>query len=153
MSLKRAKEYLKKYNLDKDIITLNDSIATVKLASEYLGCKEGEIAKTLSFKLKDFCIVIVCAGDKKIDNAKFKSLFNEKAHMLNIDEVEECIGHKVGGVCPFGVNEGVKIYLDDSLKKYKYVYPSCGEENNAIKISIEKLEEILDYEAWCDVCK
>ena len=153
MSLIRAKEYLKKFNLDQEIITFSSSSATVELASINLGCKMGEIAKSLSFKLKDRTILIVVAGDKKIDNAKYKAFFNEKAQMLKYDEVEEKIGHKVGGVCPFGVNSDVDIYLDVSLKAYNYVYPACGEENNAIKIGVKELEKIINYKAWCDVCK
>lgn len=153
MSLLRAKEYLKKYNLDDKILTFDESSATVKLASIALGIEEGRIAKTLSFVVNDKYILIVSAGDVKIDNAKYKKEFGIKAKMIEYDMVEEKIGHKIGGVCPFGVNDGVLIYLDESLKKYDYVYPACGESNNAIKLFVSDLEKIINYEKWIDVTK
>lgn len=153
MSLLRAKEYLKKYNLDDKILTFDESSATVKLASIALGIEEGRIAKTLSFVVNDKHILIVSAGDVKIDNAKYKKEFGIKAKMIEYDMVEEKIGHKIGGVCPFGVNDGVLIYLDESLKKYDYVYPACGESNNAIKLFVNDLEKIINYEKWIDVTK
>lgn len=153
MSLLRAKEYLKKYNLDDKILTFDESSATVKLASIALGIDEGRIAKTLSFVVNDKYILIVSAGDVKIDNAKYKKEFGIKAKMIEYDMVEEKIGHKIGGVCPFGVNDGVLIYLDESLKKYDYVYPACGESNNAIKLFVNDLEKIINYEKWIDVTK
>ena len=146
-------EHLKKYNMEKRIITVSTSSATVKEAAEALGTEEARIAKTLSFKLKDKNILIVVAGDVKIDNAKYRHTFGEKAHMLSHDEVEELTGHPVGGVCPFGVKEGVDIYLDESLKVFDTVYPACGAPNNAIKISIPELEEVTNYPKWVDVCK
>lgn len=153
MSLLRAKEYLKKYNLDDKILTFDESSATVKLASIALGIEEGRIAKTLSFVVNDKYILIVSAGDVKIDNAKYKKEFGVKAKMIEYEMVEEKIGHKIGGVCPFGVNDGVLIYLDKSLKKYDYVYPACGESNNAIKLFVSDLEKIINYEKWIDVTK
>lgn len=153
MSLLRAKEYLKKYNLDDKILTFDESSATVKLASIALGIEEGRIAKTLSFVVNDKYILIVSAGDVKIDNAKYKKEFGIKAKMIEYEMVEEKIGHKIGGVCPFGVNDGVLIYLDKSLKKYDYVYPACGESNNAIKLFVSDLEKIINYEKWIDVTK
>lgn len=153
MSLLRAKEYLKKYNLDDKILTFDESSATVKLASIALGIEEGRIAKTLSFVVNDKYILIVSAGDVKIDNAKYKREFGIKAKMIEHEMVEEKIGHKIGGVCPFGVNDGVLIYLDESLKKYDYVYPACGESNNAIKLFVSDLEKIINYEKWIDVTK
>ena len=146
-------EHLKKYNMDSRIITVKSSSATVKEAAEALGAEEARIAKTLSFRLKDKCILIVVKGDVKIDNAKFRHTFGEKAHMLPLDEVEEVTGHPVGGVCPFGVNKGVEIYLDESLKKFDTVFPACGNVNNAIEISIPELEEVTGYTKWVDVCK
>ena len=146
-------EHLKKYNMDSRIITVKSSSATVKEAAEALGTEEARIAKTLSFRLKDKCILIVVKGDVKIDNAKFRHTFGEKAHMLPLDEVEEVTGHPVGGVCPFGVNKGVEIYLDESLKKFDTVFPACGNVNNAIEISIPELEEVTGYTKWVDVCK
>ena len=146
-------EHLKKYNMDKRIITVPTTSATVAEAAIALGTEEARIAKTLSFKLKDRCILIVVKGTAKIDNAKYKHTFGEKAHMLSFDEVEEVTGHPVGGVCPFGVKEGVDIYLDESLKKFETVFPACGATNNAIEISIQELEKVTNYVKWVDVCK
>lgn len=153
MSANKVKEYLKKYNLDNKIITVDGTSKTVKLAAEALGTKEERIAKTLSFELKDKYIVIVTAGDVKIDNAKYRHTFGEKAHMVNAEEVEEKIGHPVGGVCPFALNEGVEVYLDNSLKAYQTVFPACGATNNAIELTIEELEKTTNYKAWIDVAK
>lgn len=153
MSKASVIEHLKKYHMENRIITVNSSSATVKEAAEALGTEEARIAKTLSFKLKDKVILIVIKGDMKIDNAKYRHTFGEKAHMLSHDEVEELTGHPVGGVCPFGVKEGVEIYLDESLKVFDTVYPACGAPNNAIKISIPELEKVTNYPKWVDVCK
>lgn len=153
MSIVSVKEHLAKYHLENSIITMDSLTATVKEAAESLGCQEKEIAKTLSFKTTTDTTLIVMAGDVKIDNAKYRAFFHEKAKMLTPEEVETKIGHPVGGVCPFGVNEGVKIYLDNSLKRFDYVYPACGSQHNAIKLSIKTLEEITDYLDWIDVCK
>jgi prolyl-tRNA editing enzyme YbaK/EbsC (Cys-tRNA(Pro) deacylase) len=153
MSKESVINHLKKYNLDKKIITVSTSSATVAEAANALGTEEARIAKTLSFRLKDRCILIVVAGDAKIDNAKYKHTFGEKAHMLSFDEVEEITGHPVGGVCPFGVKEGIDIYLDESLKRFITVYPACGATNNAIELTIKELEETTNYKEWIDVCK
>lgn len=153
MSEVKVKEYLKKYNMDDRIIVMPTSCATVTLAAQSLNCEEARIAKTLSFKKTDKCILIVTAGDAKIDNAKYRGEFGEKARMLAFEEVEEKIGHPVGGVCPFAVNEGVEIYLDESLKRFETVYPACGASNNAIKITLEELEKVTGYIKWIDVCK
>lgn len=153
MSLENAKEHLKKYGLDNKIKEFDVSSATVKEAALALNCKEAEIAKTLSFLVNDKPILIVTAGNRKIDNAKFKSIFNEKAKMLKKDEVEPLIGHKVGGVCPFGVNNDVDIYLDISLKDFATVYPACGSSNSTVKLTIKELEEASNYKEWIDVCK
>ena len=153
MSLENAKEHLKKYGLDNKIKEFDVSSATVKEAALALNCKEAEIAKTLSFLVNDKPILIVTAGNRKIDNAKFKSIFNEKAKMLKKDEVEPLIGHKVGGVCPFGVNNDVDIYLDISLKDFDIVYPACGSSNSAIPLTLKELEEASNYKEWIDVCK
>lgn len=153
MSIERARNYLKEYGLDKDIMEFDVSSATVAMAAQALNCKEAEIAKTLSFMVDDEPILIVAAGDCKVDNSKFKSEFCTKAKMLSFEVVEELIGHAVGGVCPFGVNEGVKIYLDASLKSHEAIYPACGSSNSAIKLTPEKLESITKYEKWVDVCK
>ena len=153
MSELKVREYLKKYKMENRIITMNTSSATVALAAESLGCEEARIAKTLSFKLEDKCILIVTAGDVKIDNAKYRHEFGLKAKMLQAEEVNELIGHPIGGVCPFGVNEGVNIYLDESLKRFTTVFPACGATNNAIELTIKELEDITNYVKWIDVCK
>lgn len=154
MSLVKVQEYLKKYQKDQDIIVLEESSATVAEAAHALHCKEEEIAKSLSFRLNDNeCIIIVTAGDAKIDNSKYKAEFNTKAKMLNFDEVEKCIGHAVGGVCPFAINDNVIVYLDESLKRFDYVYPACGSSNSAIKLTIKELEQYSNFKKWIDVCK
>lgn len=153
MSKEAVKEYFKKYGIENRIQELEESSATVELAAKALGCEPERIAKTLSFKVEDKPILIVVAGDAKIDNAKYKAKFNTKAKMLNIEEVEELIGHKVGGVCPFAIKENVKVYLDISLKRFDYVYPAAGSGNSAIKLSIEELEKYSNYCEWVDVSK
>ena len=153
MSLENAKEHLKKYGLDNKIKEFDVSSATVKEAALALNCSEAEIAKTLSFLVNDKPILIVTAGNRKIDNAKYKSKFNEKAKMIKAFEVESLIGHKVGGVCPFGVNNDVDIYLDISLKDFDIIYPACGSSNSAIPLTLKELEEASNYKEWIDVCK
>lgn len=153
MSLQRAKEYLKKYGLDNKIMEFDVSSATVAEAAKAINCKEEEIAKTLSFIVEDKPILIVVSGDSKIDNGKFKAEFHTKAKMIAFDDVENLVGHAVGGVCPFGVNDGVVIYLDNSLKRFETVYPACGSSNSAIKLTLDELEKITDYKSWVDVCK
>lgn len=153
MSLEKVKEYFKKYGIENRIQELEESSATVELAAKALGCTPEHIAKTLSFKAQEKPILIVVAGDAKIDNAKYKAKFNTKAKMLNVQEVEEMIGHKVGGVCPFAIKENVKVYLDISLKRFEFVYPAAGSGNSAIKLSIEELEKYSNYSEWVDVTK
>ena len=148
MSLIRAKEYLKKFNLENNIMEFNTSSATVEEAAKALNCEEKEIAKTLSFLVNDEVILIVVAGDKKIDNAKYKAEFNTKAKMIPYDDVENYAGHKPGGVCPFGVKENVKVYLDESLKRFDIIYPACGSSNSAVKLTIAELEKTSNYEKW-----
>ena len=153
MSIIKVKEYLKKYNLDDKIMEFNESSATVKEAAHAIDCLEKDIAKTLSFLVDDNPIIIVVRGDAKIDNSKYKKEFHKKAKMVPYDMVEEIIGHKAGGVCPFGVNDNVKIYLDETLKSLEYFYPACGSSNSAIKLDKDTLEKIVKYEKWVDVCK
>ncbi len=153
MSIIRVKEYLKKYNLDDKIMEFDESSATVKEAAHAIGCLEKDIAKTLSFLVDDNPIIIVVRGDAKIDNSKYKKEFHKKTKMVSYDMVEEIIGHKAGGVCPFGVNDNVKIYLDETLKSLEYFYPACGSSNSAIKLDKDTLEKIVKYEKWVDVCK
>lgn len=153
MSLEKAREHLAKYGKEKDIILFDQSSATVKEAAADLGTEEGRIAKTMSFLLSSGPIVIVAAGDGKIDNRKFKDTFHEKAKMIGPEDVEHLTGHPVGGVCPFGVNDDVKVYLDESLKRFDYVYPAAGTPNSAIKLTISELEETSEFTAWIDVTK
>ena len=153
MSLQRVQEYLKKYDLDKNILEFPVSSATVREAAIALKCQEDEIAKSIALLIDKQPILIVTSGNQKIDNAKYKKKFHTKAKMIVANEVENLIGHKVGGVCPFGINSNVLVYLDISLKKYKYVYPAWGSSNSAIKLSIKQLEETANYVEWVDVCK
>lgn len=153
MSLDKARNYLQKFNLDNRILEFDTSSATVELAAKTLNCEPGRIAKTMSFLLKDKPILIVLAGDIKIDNSKYKTEFHTKAKMINFNDVENIIGHAAGGVCPFGINEGIKVYLDESLKKYKTVFPACGSSNSAIELTIKQLEETSKYSKWIDIGK
>jgi prolyl-tRNA editing enzyme YbaK/EbsC (Cys-tRNA(Pro) deacylase) len=129
------------------------SSATVELAAEAVGCEPERIAKTLSFDVHGDCVLIVTAGDRKIDNTKYKAQFATKAKMLAPEEVEAIIGHGIGGVCPFGINDGVIVYLDESLKRFASVYPACGSANSAIELTIEELERYSNSKGWIDVCK
>lgn len=151
MSLEKAKAHLKKYNLDDQIIITEKSSETVALAAEALGVKEDEIAKTLSYDLKDEIIVIVLAGKRRVNNRKFKDKFKKKARMVSFDKVEEATGFEPGGVCPFGLNSDVKVYLDESLKDHEFIYPACGTGNSAIKLTPKQLEEVTEFEEWVDV--
>lgn len=129
------------------------SSATVGLAAQALGCEPCRIAKTLSFMVDGHAVLIVTAGDAKIDNPKYKAQFGTKAKMLTPDEAKTLIGHEVGGVCPFGINAGVTVYLDNSLRRFETVFPACGSSNSAIELSTQELEKYSDYAAWVDVCK
>lgn len=153
MPLTKAKEHLKKHGLEDKIMEFWVSSATVKEAAIALNCKEEEIAKTLSFLVDDKPILIVTSGNQKIDNSKYKAEFHTKAKMIPFNEVENKIGHGVGGVCPFGINDDVKVYLDTSLKRFKTIYPACGTSNSAVKLTIEELEKTSNYIKWIDVCK
>ncbi len=149
----KAKEHLEKYGMGSLVAEFDVSSATVGEAAIAVGCSEGEIAKTLSFIVDEKPILIVVAGDVKIDNAKYKAEFHAKAKMIPFESVEELIGHAVGGVCPFGINEGVTVYLDDSLKRFDIVYPACGSSNSAVKMTISDLEKASGFTKWVDVCK
>lgn len=153
MSIERARAYLQQYGIEDRIQELPTSSATVALAAQALGCAPQRIAKTLSFLVEEKAILIVTAGDMKIDNSKFKQQFGTKAKMLSPDQVTELIGHAVGGVCPFGVKEGVRVYLDESLKRFETVFPACGSGNSAIELTIPELEKYSGFESWIDVCK
>ncbi len=153
MSLERAKAYLAEYGRDGDVMEFDASSATVELAARAVGCEPARIAKTLSFAVGDRVVLIVCAGDVRIANPKFKEQFGCKAKMLKAEEAEKRIGHAVGGVCPFGVNEGCDVCLDESLRRFEVVYPACGSSNSAIALSPNELAEVLPGCTWVDVCK
>jgi prolyl-tRNA editing enzyme YbaK/EbsC (Cys-tRNA(Pro) deacylase) len=153
MSFQKVKEYLKQYIDEDRIKEFNESSATVELAAKALNCEEKEIAKSLSFKVNETAILIVMAGDSKVDNSKFKQTFHSKAKMLTYEETESLIGYTVGGVCPFLVKDGVQVYLDESLKRFEYIYPACGSCNSAVKITISELEQFSKFNSWVDVYK
>ena len=153
MSVDKVRKYLEKFGAAERIREFDVSSATVALAAKALGCPESRIAKTLSFKLENSCILVVAAGDSRIDNKKFKEIFKTKAKMLTPDEVSAMVGHAVGGVCPFAVNDGVEIYLDESLKRFETVFPACGSANSAIELTISELEEFSGSENWVNVTK
>lgn len=153
MAIERVKEYFKQYNMEERIIELAESSATVELAAHALGCEPARIAKSLSFMVNDTPVLVICAGDVKIDNAKYKAKFGTKAKMLTAEQAETLIGHAVGGVCPFGINGGVSVYLDESLKRFTTVFPACGSANSAIELTIPEMERYSGYTEWVDVCK
>ena len=152
MSIDKVKSYFEKYNMENRIREFEVSSATVELAAAALNCEPARIAKTLSFIAGGHAILIVTAGDCRIDNKKYKARFGTKAKMLSPDEAIDLIGHAVGGVCPFAVKEGVAVYLDESLKRFDTVFPACGSGNSAIELTIEELERYSNYTAWVDVC-
>lgn len=153
MSARSAREYLKEKGFEDRIIVRSDSTATVETAAAAIGVTPGEIAKSLSFIVEGSPVMIIAEGTARIDNRKFKDEFHEKARMIAFEEVEEMIGHAPGGVCPFGIKSEVKIYLDESLRKYEYVYPAAGDAHSAVKLSINELESAVDFEKWIDVAK
>lgn len=153
MSMERARAYLKECGVEDRIQEFPVSSATVALAAEALHTQAARIAKTLSFKVEGKAVLIVCAGDMKIDNHKYKEQFYQKAKMLTPEEAEAMVGHAVGGVCPFGINEGVDVYLDESLKRFETIYPACGSSNSAIELTPEELEQFAKPVAWVNVCK
>ena len=153
MSIERAREYLRQFALAERVIEFERSSATVAEAAVAAGCTEGAIAKTLSFLVGDKPILIVVAGDCKIDNAKYKKEFSAKAKMIPFEMVEKLIGHQVGGVCPFGIKTGIPVYLDESLKRCDIVYPAAGTGNSAVKLTIDELYKSSEAVGWVDVCK
>lgn len=153
MAIEKAREYLKKWKMEERILEFDTSSATVELAAEAVGCEPARIAKTLSFLAGEETVLVVAAGDAKVDNAKYKAQFHTKAKMLSAGQVEEMTGHAVGGVCPFGINEGVTVYLDESLKRFETVFPAAGSANSAIELTIPELEEVSGSRGWIDVCK
>ncbi len=152
MSIEKVREYFRKYNLEDKILEFDVSSATVELAAKALNVVPARIAKTLSFKQEEGCILIVCAGDVRVDNKKYKAYFHTKARMLSPDEVLEYTGHAIGGVCPFGVSNTVKVYLDESLKRFTTAFPACGSSNSAIELTPEELFKYSSALAWIDVC-
>ena len=153
MSIEKVTEYFKTLGIENRIQTFEVSSATVELAAKAVGTEGARIAKTLSFMLQAGPVLIVAAGDARIDNKKYKATFSQKAKMLTHEQAVELIGHAVGGVCPFAVNEGVRIYLDESLKRFETVFPACGSSNSAIEVTIAELEEFSKSDNWVDVCK
>ena len=153
MAIERVREYLKKWDVQDRILEFPTSSATVELAAQAAGCEPARIAKTLSFLVDGQAVLVVAAGDVKVDNAKYKAQFHTKAKMLNAEQVTEMVGHAVGGVCPFAVNDGVRIYLDESLKRFQTVFPAAGSSNSAIEVTIEELETYSGSREWVDVCK
>ena len=153
MAIEKVKAYFREHGMEERIQEFDVSSATVELAAKALHCEPQRIAKTLSFMLENGAVLIVAAGDAKIDNSKYKAKFGKKAKMLSPDEVETLVGHAVGGVCPFAANEGVEVYLDVSLKRFGTVFPACGSSNSAIELTIPELEEYSGYVEWVDVCK
>ena len=153
MSVEKVKAFFEEYGMADRVLEFDVSSATVELAAQAVGCEPCRIAKTLSFLAEGQPILIVAAGDAKIDNPKYKARFAAKAKMLTPEEAETLVGHAVGGVCPFAVNEGVKVYLDESLKRFPTVFPACGSSNSAIELSIGELEKYSGFDSWVDVCK
>lgn len=153
MSIERVRAYFREQGIEDRVREFDVSSATVELAAAALHCEPRRIAKTLSFMLEGRAILIVAAGDAKIDNARYKARFCKKAKMLSPEEAETMIGHAVGGVCPFAVNEGVEVYLDESLKRFETVFPACGSASSAIELTIPELEKYSGYDGWVDVCK
>ena len=153
MSLEKAKAYLAKKGYADHVIELKDSSATVQLAAQALGVEPGMIAKTMSFLIGEEAILILTEGTARVDNRKYKDTFHMKAKMIPFEEVKNWIGHAPGGVCPFGIKEGVKVYLDESLKQFDTVYPAAGNDHSAVKLTIAELEEVAGAVGWVDVCK
>lgn len=153
MSIDKVRKYFTQFGMEDRIMEMEHSSATVELAAEAVGCEPCRIAKTMSFLQGDQPVLIVAAGDAKIDNKKYKVQFHIKAKMIPFEEVEDWIGHAPGGVCPFAIPENVAVYLDDSLKRFDIVYPAAGSGNSAIGLNLEELEKYSNAQAWIDVCK
>ena len=153
MAIEKVREYFRQFDMEDRIQEFDVSSATVELAAAALNCEGKRIAKTLSFMVDGSPILIVTAGDTKIDNPKYKAKFATKAKMLTPEQAENLVGHAVGGVCPFAVNEGVTVYLDASMKRFETMFPACGSSNSAIELTIEELEKYSGFKEWIDVCK
>ena len=153
MSIEKGKAYFRQFGMEDRVLEFDESSATVELAAHAVGVEPARIAKTLSFKKGDGCILILAAGDARIDNHKFKEYFHMKAKMPSPEEVLELVGHPVGGVCPFGINDGIEVYLDESLKRFTTVFPAVGSGNSAIELNLDELYRYSNAVAWIDVCK
>jgi len=153
MAIEKVRAFMKENGMAERILEFEVSSATVELAAQAVGTQAERIAKSLTFSVNEEPIMIVAAGDARIDNPKYKAAFETKAKMLTPDEVLEKIGHAIGGVCPFAVKEGVKVYLDESLKRFESVFPACGSSNSAIELTIPELEKLSGALGWVDVCK
>ncbi|MGI5976549.1 MAG: YbaK/EbsC family protein [Candidatus Limivicinus sp.] len=153
MSIEKGRAYFRQFGMEERVMELDESSATVELAAQALGVEGARIAKTLSFKTEEGCMLILTAGDARIDNHKYKAKFHLKAKMLSPDEVLEMVGHPVGGVCPFGINEGIPVYLDESLRRFKTVFPAVGSGNSAIELNLDELYKYSNAVEWIDVCK
>ena len=153
MSIERVRKYFSTLGIEDRILEFDVSSATVELAAKALNTEGKRIAKTLSFLVGERAVLVVAAGDAKIDNKKYKAFFHTKAKMLSPEQVTELIGHAVGGVCPFAVKSGVDVYLDESLRRFETVFPACGSSNSAIELTIPELEKYSGFKEWIDVCK
>ena len=153
MAIDQVRAFFAERGMETRIVEFEVSSATVELAAVAVGCEPCRIAKSLSFMVDGGAVLVVAAGDARVDNKKFKAQFGQKAKMLTPEEALELVGHAVGGVCPFAVNEGVKVYLDESLRRFETVFPACGSSNSAIELTLPELEEYSRSKAWIDVCK
>lgn len=154
MSIERVREYMKQYDLEGEMMEFEVSSATVELAAQAVGVIPARIAKSLTFMLPDGPIMILAAGDAKIDNSKFKGMFHTKAKMLTAEEVIDRVGHAVGGVCPFAIKDDVRVWLDISMKRFETVFPACGSASSAIRLTPEQLESVSqNCQGWADLCK
>lgn len=153
MAIEEVQEYFRTFGMEDRIIVTKESSATVELAAQAVGVEPARIAKSLTFKVQEKPVMVVAAGDARVDNKKYKSFFGAKAKMLTAEEVLEFIGHAVGGVCPFAIPEDVDVYLDASMKRFETVFPACGSSNSAIELTLDELEKYSGSKAWIDVCK
>ena len=153
MAIEKVKEYFSQFGMADKVLEFDTSSATVELAALALGCEPARIAKTLSFRKDEGCLIVVMAGDAKIDNKKFKQQFGMKARMLSADEVDTLVGHSVGGVCPFAINPDIPVYLDQSMRRFATVFPACGSSNSAIELTCDQLEKYSNCTGWVDICK
>ncbi len=153
MSIEKGREYFRQFGMENKVQEFEVSSATVELAAQALGVEGARIAKTLSFMVGEQPILILMAGDVKVDNPKYKAQFHTKAKMMSPDQLEEFVGHQIGGVCPFGIKDGVEVYLDTSMKRFETVFPAVGSSNSAIELTITELEKYSNYKEWIDVSK